>query len=405
MKPVGEFSNDGVQAPENLAVKLLRSEILKTTRENTTTNQVESFPTWRLMMKNVYALGAYPLTQDGFRFEIQYRDDQTGISSNVLQNALTADIPNTPLIQVLNLDQLDQSQFRNADGFFDYVEGITVNSENGYVIFPDPEPFGNGLEKKLTNVADETYLFKDLYLNTKINIQNNFQDKDKFFLKGYFKSENSGGISIGAFNVPRGSVNVTAGGRQLVEGVDYVVDYQLGKVQIIDPGLQASGTPINVSTENNAVFNQQRKTFMGIDVEHKFSDELVVGATILNINERPITPKVNFGAEPIDNTMFGVNIDYATEVPYFTKLANKLPFVDTDVPSNLSVRADMAYLLPGTPSGIDVAGAATSYIDDFEASQIPISLLSPLQWYLASTPKNNTNDVFNGGLNSIEYNF
>ena len=401
---VGEFSNDGVQAPENLAVKLLRSEILKTTRENTTTNQVESFPTWRLMMKNVYALGAYPLTQDGFRFEIQYRDDQTGISSNVLQNALTADIPNTPLIQVLNLDQLDQSQFRNADGFFDYVEGITVNSENGYVIFPDPEPFGNGLEKKLTNVADETYLFKDLYLNTKVNIQNNFQDKDKFFLKGYFKSENSGGISIGAFNVPRGSVNVTAGGRQLVEGVDYVVDYQLGKVQIIDPGLQASGTPINVSTENNAVFNQQRKTFMGIDVEHKFSDELVVGATILNINERPITPKVNFGAEPIDNTMFGVNIDYATEVPYFTKLANKLPFVDTDVPSNLSVRADMAYLLPGTPSGIDVAGAATSYIDDFEASQIPISLLSPLDWYEASTPRYEINDKFNGKNNDLTYN-
>ena len=74
-------------------------------------------------------LGAYPLTQDGFRFEIQYRDDQTGISSNVLQNALTADIPNTPLIQVLNLDQLDQSQFRNADGFFDYVEGQLTTAD------------------------------------------------------------------------------------------------------------------------------------------------------------------------------------------------------------------------------------------------------------------------------------
>ena len=164
------------------------------------------------------------------------------------------------------------------------------------------------------------------------------------------------------------------------------MDYQLGRVQIIDPGLQASGTPISVSTENNAVFNQQRKTFMGIDVEHKFSEELVVGGTILNVMERPLTPKVNFGSDPINNTMLGINVDYSAEVPYFTKLANKLPFVDTDVPSNLSVRADMAYLLPGTPSGIDVAGAATSYIDDFEASQIPISLLSALDWYEASTP-------------------
>ncbi|MFT6064658.1 MAG: cell surface protein SprA [Polaribacter sp.] len=392
---VGEFSNDGIQAPQNLAVKLLRSEILQTKRTNATTGDDESFPTWRLMMKNIYALGAFPLTQDGFRFEILYRDDNTGIASNVLQNSNTENIPNVPLIQVFKLDQLDQSQFRTADGFFDYVEGITVNSQNGYVIFPEPEPFGNDLvlnqndptDVGLNESVDEQFLFKELYLNTKINIKNNFQNKDKYFLKGYFRSESASGIPIGAYNVPRGSVRVTAGGRQLVEGVDYVVDYMAGRVQIIDPGLQASGTPISVSTENNAVFNQQRKTFMGVDVEHTFSEDFVVGATVLNIMERPLTPKVNFGAEPIDNTMFGLNIDYSTEVPYFTKLANKLPFVDTDVPSNLSVRADMAYLLPGTPSGIDVAGAATSYIDDFEASQIPISLLSALDWYEASTPK------------------
>ena len=411
---VGEFSNDGVQAPDNLAVKLLRSEILQTKRTNPTTGSDESFPTWRLMMKNIYALGAFPLTQDGFRFEIQYRDDDTGIASNVLQNANTPEIPTIPLIQVFKLDQLDQSQFRTPDGFFDYVEGITVNSQNGFIIFPEPEPFGNDLILNPTNpndiglnpAVDERFLFRELYLNTKINIKNNFQNKDKYFLKGYFKSESAGGIPIGAFNVPRGSVRVTAGGRQLVEGVDYVVDYPLGRVQIIDPGLQASGTPISVSTENNAVFNQQRKTFMGVDIEHVFSEKLVVGATILNVNERPLTPKVNFGAEPINNTMLGFNFDYSTEVPYFTKLANKLPFVDTDVPSNLSVRGDMAYLLPGTPSGIDVAGAATSYIDDFEASQIPISLLSALDWYEASTPNNDNGiDRFNGTSSGLQYNY
>jgi cell surface protein SprA len=401
---VGEFSNDGILAPNNLAVKLLRSEILQTKRPNINTGLDESFPTWRLMMKNVYALGAFPLTQDGFRFEIQYRDDQTGIPSNVLQNARTAGISNLPLLQILKLDQLDQSQFRTPDGFFDYVEGITVNSENGFVFFPQPEPFGNDLEDALTNPLDANFLFKELYLNTKINIKNNFQNKDKYFLKGYFKSENSGGIPIGAFNVPRGSVRVTAGGRQLVEGVDYVVDYQLGRVQIIDPGLRASGAPINVSTENNAVFNQQRKTFFGVDVEHKFSEDFIVGATYLNIEERPLTPKVNFGAEPINNTMLGFNFDYSSEIPFFTKLANKLPFVDTDATSNLSLRGDIAYLIPGSPSGIDVTGAATSYIDDFEASQIPISLLSALEWYEASTPNNPLNQRFNGNSDDLTYN-
>ena len=403
---VGEFSND-IVAPDNLVVKLLRSEILNTVRPGTSTSTSlgEAFPTWRLMMKNVYALGAFPLQREGFRFELLYRDDETGTLQNTLQNALTSGVRDKPLLRILNLDKLDQSQYTvpNGDGFFDYVDGITVNSERGYVLFPEPEPFGEDLKDVLTNTNDQAkYLFEELYLTTKIQAKNEYQNKDKFFLKGYFKSETSRGISLGGFNIPRGSVKVTAGGRQLVEGIDYVVDYQLGRVQILDPGLEASGVPISATTESNNLFSQQRKTFIGIDVEHRFSDKFILGGTYLNVSEKPITPKVNFGGEPIDNTMLGFNLDYSAEVPYLTKLANKLPFVETDAPSNVSIRADMAYLLPGSPSGINVDGTATSYLDDFEASQIPINLNSPQQWYLASTPES---QGFDGGTGDLSYNY
>ncbi len=384
---VGEFSNDGVNAPANIAVKLLRSEILTTSK--LVGSKKTPFPTWNLMMKNIYPLGAFPLQQEGFRFELLYRDDDTGVLLNTLQGAKETSVRDRTLLNLLNLDKLDQSQYAipNGDGFFDFVEGITVVSERGYIIFPETEPFGTYIENTLTNPLDkQRYSFKELYLTTKAQAKNEYQNKDKFFLKGYYKSETSRGISLGAFNIPRGSVRVTAGGRQLVEGVDYVVDYQLGRVQILDPGLEASGIPINARVENNTFFNQQRKTFIGIDIEHKVSENFVLGGTFLNVSEKPITPKVNFGGEPINNIMLGLNVDYSTEVPYFTKLANKLPFVETDVPSNLSVRADMAYFLPGTPSGIDINGTATSYLDDFESSQIPISLSSPQQWHLASTP-------------------
>jgi len=406
---VGEFSNDGVNAPSNIAVKLLRSEILKTVRD--APNQSLAFPTWRLMMKNVYALGAVPLRQEGFRFELLYRDDGTGILQNTLQSANATDLNNRTLLNLFDIDKLDQSQFKvdNGDGFFDYVEGITVNSARGLIYFPSPEPFGEDLEAKLTDAGDQgRFVFKDLYLTTKVQAQNDFQNLDKFFLKGYFKSEASRGISLGAFNIPRGSVRVTAEGRTLVEGVDYVVDYQLGRVQILDPGLEASGVPINASVENNTFFNQQRKTFLGVDIEHRFNENFILGGTFINVTERPITPKVNFGAEPIDNVMLGLNIDFSTEVPYLTKLANKLPFVETDAPSNVSVRGDFAYLLPGSPSGIDVNGTATSYLDDFEATQIPINLGSPQQWFLASTPIDDGtgSDSYNGGsTDNIAYNF
>ena len=38
----------------------------------------------------------------------------------------------------------------------------------------------------------------------------------------------------GEYNIPNGSVVVTAGGRVLQEGVDYLVNYQTGDVQILN---------------------------------------------------------------------------------------------------------------------------------------------------------------------------
>ena len=64
-------------------------------------------------------------------------------------------------------------------------------------------------------------------------------------------------------NIPEGSVNVTAGGVRLIENQDYTVDYQLGRVRIINDGLLESGRNIKVSLESNSLFSIQTKTMMG----------------------------------------------------------------------------------------------------------------------------------------------
>ena len=375
---VGELSSDGITAPKNLVVKLLRSEIVNT-----------SIPLWDLMMKNVYPLGAYQLQPDGFRLEIMYQDDAAGVPLNSLQNAQTTGVVNKTLLNLLRLDRLDQSNndLPEGDGYFDYVEGITIDSQNGYVIFPTTQPFGGTLDDILDS-NDEQFIFNELYTNTKATAKNEYQSKDKYLLKGYYKSESRGGIPLGAFNVPRGSVTVTSGGRELLEGVDYVVDYQIGTVQVINPNLIASNAPINVSVENNNGFSQQQRRFMGIDVQHIFSDNFAVGGTLLSLRERPFG-KMQFGAESVNNTIVGLNLNYQTEVPKFTKWVNKLPNIDTDVMSNFSVRAEAAYLLPGSSKNRNggIIGEVASYIDDFEGSQIPLDISSPRQWFLASVPQ------------------
>ncbi|MGI9532889.1 cell surface protein SprA [Lutimonas sp.] len=381
---VGEFTDAGVIAPDNLVVKMLRSEIIN-----------PNIPMFDLLMKNVYEIpGAFQLQSEGFRLELLYYDDSTGEPVNILQNAQTPGVNDRTLLNLLNLDRLDQNNNNKpeGDGFFDYVEGITIDSPNGYFIFPSIEPFGEDLDDILVP-EDEVYIFRELYDRTQAEAQNDFQQKDKYSFKGYFKSDGKSGIPLGAFNVPRGSVKVTTGGRELVEGVDYVVDYNIGNVQIINPTLIASDAPIQVDVENNIGFNQQRRRYMGVDVLHVFSDKLAVGGNIINLNEKPLTQKAQFGAEPVNNTIIGAYLTYRTEVPKLTKWANALPNINTDVPSYVSVRSELAYLIPGTPKGIDLEGAATSYIDDFEGAQIPLDIKSPKQWFTASTPLGQSGDL------------
>ena len=409
--------NDNVLPPsegssQSLVLKMLKSAV-------TAVDQ----PIWDLMMKNIYDTGAFQLSQEDFRLNIFYTEASplnyiTPVEGTDFplfgNNTPNADddtvIRETPLIRLFHLDRLN---FNNdpqelGDGFFDYVPGLTVLTQNGKIIFTKAEPFGSYLfdvlndgsttdtyeqDAAYTNPNLEKYVYDLLYKSTKTEALDE-AEKNKFQIKGRFKSSGGdGGIPIGAFNVPRGSVRVTAGGRVLVEGVDYTVNYQLGRVEILDEALKASNTPINVSVENNAVFGQQTRRFTGINIEHQFNENFVLGATLLNLNERPITQKANFNSEPINNTIFGLNGNYSTEVPFLTRLANKLPSIDTDVPSNLSVRGEFAYLLPGAPKGTDFNGEATAYIDDFEGTQGAIDLLSPLSWFLSSRPKDMPNTI------------
>ncbi len=427
---VGEFSSDGIDASggtipgegddepiegisQNLVVKLLKSNI---------TNVEE--PIWDIMMKNIYPLGAFQLERDGFNLNILYTDPSpqnfiTAAEGSIEYPALDlpADVDNTPLLKVFNLDRLNFNgdPQQGGDGFFDFSPGITVDTQNGRIIFTNVEPFGSHLFKKLENPSNASedynnsltynanqnkYVFKKLYESTKTIAEQEESDKNKFQLKGTYKSTGADGIPIGAFNIPQGSVTVTAGGRVLVEGVDYTVNYQLGRVQILDSSLLNSNTPISVSTENNTLFGQQTKRFTGLNVEHIFNEKFQMGATFLNLNERPLTQKSSFSSEPINNSIFGVNANYATEVPFLTRLVNKLPNIDTDVESVFSLRGEFAYLMPGAPKVSNLNGKTTAYVDDFEAAQTNFDISSPLTWFLSSSPIGFGGEQGNGSLAS-----
>ncbi|PVX51064.1 protein involved in gliding motility SprA [Balneicella halophila] len=368
---VGEFTNSGPATPQNLYVKLLKG-----------TSTSPNLPTWDLMMKNIYSIGASNISPSDFMLDVAYKNDKAG--SLPLNYIEEGDIAGKPLLEVLNLDRLNSQLDRHPDGMFDYIAGTTFIPERGLVIFPVLEPFGEDLRKAIgdENIADK-YVFEEIYTQTQSQLMQR-PSKDKFQLLGTFTGGEGGDINLGSFNIPQGSVRVYAGSRLLREGYDYIVDYMTGKVKIINPALLESSIPIRIDTQNNSLFDLATKTLVGTDMTYRFNDNFYLGATAMYYKEQALYSKVNIGDEPVANFMWGLHGGYSTESNFLTRMLNKLPFYKTKEKVLFDVKGEFAQLMPGHNKLIGDEGNA--YIDDFEGSKQIIDLRASRLWFLASTP-------------------
>ncbi len=294
---------------------------------------------------------------------------------------------------MLGLDKLTVTNIKGQDGVFDYIENprMTIVPQNGRIIFPVLEPFGSHIHTLFDDEATASkFAFDSLYTNTQTNARVRYPEKNRFIIRGETKSTSGSEISLNAINIPEGSVVVTSGGVPLTENVDYLVDYNLGRVSIINQSILESGTPIKVALESQQLFNIQPKTLFASRFDYTVSDDLILGGTIMNLSERPITNKVNQGSEPMSNTIIGFDGNYKTESQLLTTLVDKIPLIDTKEKSNINVGGEVAKLFPGTSRAIRFGEeGATAYIDDFEGSQTAIDIKSgsAATWILASTPQ------------------
>ncbi len=380
---VGELSRnvppDSLSTSKALFVKMLRS-----------TSQRPSLPTWSLMMKNIYSLGAFQISPEDFRLDIYYKDPGGGEKRFLPKGELRK----KQIISVLSLDNLNNQGDPQPDGLFDFQPGVTINPQNGRLIFPVTEPFGDYLAEKLIEVGDASlvsqFSFPELYDST-LYLAQQLPEKNRFVIKGKYKGSSGSSIKLNAFQLPEGSVTVSMGGIKLVEGVDYTVDYQGGRVNIINEALLNSGQQIKVDFENQALFGFQKRSLMGARLDYRVSDKFHIGGTVLNMAERPFSQKINLGDDPINNTILGLDFKYGTDLPFVTKALDALPLYNTKEMSNFTVQGEVAHLIPGHNQYIGKKDEATVYLDDFEGSSSSIDLKGiPQIWRLASTPKNAT---------------
>lgn len=406
---VGEFSTDvsfNQNTPNVLFVKLLKNETTKT-----------NLPIWDLMMKNIYAIGGYQISAQNFKLDIFRIDESSGIERPVItEGQLTQ---NRLLIDVTGLDRLNQQDEKKPDGFFDFeaedlpfsdnttpisnagLSGfasntrkgyITIDPLNGRIIFPVIEPFGQDLASQFSPaelLLATKYTFPALYDSTQVIARQLFTRQNRYILRGGYQSEVSSEFTLNSINVPEGWVKVFAGNIPLQEGNDFTVDYMGGRVKILNTAILSSGQPIRITTENNELFGLQQRSLFGTRMDYRASNKLNLGATIMNLSEKPLTAKVNFGEEPINNTIWGMDFNYSSPSRFLTRMVDKLPFISTKAPSAVTLFGEFAQLIPGHPKALNADGSkgGTSYLDDFEASRSVVDLKSALAWQLSGTPQ------------------
>ncbi|RYE27971.1 MAG: cell surface protein SprA, partial [Sphingobacteriaceae bacterium] len=301
---VGEFSTDipvDAATPRVLYTKLLKNELLKT-----------SLPTWDLMMKNIYTLGAYQISPSDFKLTVTRLDDQSNIEKPIMGEGQNT--ASKLWLQLTGLDNLNQQNDKKPDGYFDFLEGITIDSQNGRITFPVVEPFGADLARQFVPGTEQAlinrYVYQPLYDSTKVIAQQFFPQLNRYVIRGTYSSQAGSEFQLNAINIPQGSVVVTAGTLRLTEGSDYTVDYNIGRIRIINQALLTSGQPINIKLESNELYGIQQKSLYGSRFDYRYSNKLNLGATVMHLTEQPITQKISIGDESISNTIYGFDGTY-----------------------------------------------------------------------------------------------
>lgn len=366
---VGEFSTDQTDNKSCLYVKSLKNA-----------TNTPNMSNWKLMMRNVYSLGATGVEASKFRLDIKYLNDTAGVYVSYLPDER---FKNTTLLKMMGLDRLDNKYNAHPNGYFDFVDGYTVDLSGGRVFFPSAEPFGSYLASVIgdKNIADK-YIFQELYDSTYTKARQ-IVEKDKFVLTGQFKATAANTISLGATNVPRGSVVVTAGGVTLTENSDYTVNYATGEVTIINQSIIDAGTPVNVSLESTGELSMERKTMIGLNWEYDFTKNFLIGGTLMHLSEQSMTTKVAMGNEPLNNTIWGLNLSWKQKSQWLTDLIDRLPFVNCTLPSSINFSAEFAQLITGKNNQ---SQSHASYLDDFENTKGSYSIGTPSEWMISSTP-------------------
>ena len=335
-------------------------------------------PTWDLMFKNVYYLGTTNINPEGFAVRI-VNDRLTPPSDR--------DPLGIPYLNQFGLDSLNENGSRQPYVIIDMNNPNIVNLIAGELHFPALLPFvsedslfGGNMNEILSEVLGEG----KMYTST---ISTDYNGDSRFTIEADYSNQSST-INLG-FMLVEGSEEVLLNGIRLTRGIDYQIDYFSGTIVLGETAADPNAS-VRILYDKHELVSFDKKVILGARAQMDFGDNSFLGATALFYDQSVINKKIEVGYEPTRNFIWDLNGRFEFDLDGLTRILDKLPIIETEKLSTLSVEGEFAQVWPnpnpvnnaetGDPNGV-------AFIDDFEGAKrttyIPVQRR---QWKASSAP-------------------
>ena len=250
-----------------------------------------------------------------------------------------------------------------------------------FLIFPSAQPFARaGLVGPIENPANDTiYRTPGEYLYSARHPQSFYRMRVSYEAQ---VGDDLGTLALNAVQLRPGSERLFLDGRPLVRGVDYDIDYELGRVTFARPDtLFPFPRRVRVRYEENPLFVSIPTSIFGITSQ--FSGERgALTFTAISQSQRTTYTRPPLGYEPASSLVAGVNGAFAFDASPLGRLVGRsLPFRDSLVgPSAIELQGEFAVSRPRPNS------RGQAFIESFEGEGGVTVPLTDNAWYYSSRP-------------------
>lgn len=337
--------------------------------------------TWKMMMRNVYAIGVSNVSARALDVAIENRSFR--------ENA-DVDSLGISYLRIFGLDLLDENTTPPSAGADNRIDDdpAVLNLDVGYIMFPWPEPFDIP-EFVVSSYLNDTLPPEDQFSYDELPLRPivyNDENRTEIERDHQYDIVIRGGASQKSFQLPAidiidGSESVVVDGTRLSRGIDYDIDYSFGQITL-KGDIVNEMTPdskVTVNYQYTPLVGGGKTSLLGVGGELNLSRNSRINGTFLYNSVGTPRYKPRLGEEPTRNMAADINGNFIFSPYWMTWMANLLPLVDTDAQSSLNMSGEVAVSFP------DPNTKGEAFIDDMEGIEDAdqISLLRR-SWYEAS---------------------